>query len=139
MSEPTREEIEAAAKASFEADWPKDEWSRFSFDDHVPERYRKIVRAALTAASRARPSSSTEAMRAALWPFVEIAKRFGWDQLPDDHHDLNEHILEAPADDIAPGAVFCLHVSAFRGACQALSATTPAPQEQSVTTLKAEE
>lgn len=47
--EPTEGQVEAMAKAAFEIDWPKDDWSRFKPGDYVPERYRKIVRAALRA------------------------------------------------------------------------------------------
>lgn len=54
-----------------------------------------------------------DAMREALEPFAEIARRVGWDKLDENDPARNGHILEAPADDIAPGAFFVLHVSDF--------------------------
>lgn len=57
-----------------------------------------------------------ERLLAALKPFAEIASRLKWDQLRDDCRELDEHVIEAPAEDIAPGAAYCLMVSAFRNA-----------------------
>src|SRR5215472_6889922 len=59
-------------------------------------------------------------VRAALEPFAEIARRLGWDRLDDDDMALGDHVVEAPADDIAPGATYCLMVGAFRRAARLL-------------------
>lgn len=60
-------------------------------------------------------------LREALKPFAEICQRLGWHGFDDDDPACNEHIVEAPANDIAPGAVFCLQVSEFRRARAALA------------------
>ena len=52
---PTPEQIEKAARAAFGADWPKDDWTRFGTNDYVPNRYRRIVVAALSAAEGVKP------------------------------------------------------------------------------------
>lgn len=57
-----------------------------------------------------------ERLRAALNPFAEIARRLGWDKLDENDMTLGDHLIEAPADDIAPGAVYCLMIGAFRHA-----------------------
>jgi len=59
-------------------------------------------------------------LQAALEPFAEIARRLGWDKYTRDDHRLGDHLIEAPADDIAPGAAYCLMVSAFWRAAQLL-------------------
>lgn len=53
-------------------------------------------------------------------PFAEICRRLGWDALDADDPTIDEHIIEAPANDIAPDAVYCLQVSEFRRARGAL-------------------
>jgi hypothetical protein len=58
-------------------------------------------------------NAEIERLRAALEPFGEIAHRMGWKNLADDAPEINDHIIDAPADDIAPGAFYCLMVSAF--------------------------
>lgn len=65
-------------------------------------------------------AEDAERLLAALEPFVEIARRMGWDKLSDQDPTLHDHVVEAPADDIAPGAVYCLHVSCFTEAARAL-------------------
>jgi len=64
------------------------------------------------------------ALRSALKPFAEIARRFGWSILPEDAFELDEHLIEAPAEDVAPGAAYCLMICHFRDA--ALSLKEPA-------------
>ncbi len=59
-------------------------------------------------------------LRSLLEPFAEIARRLKWDQIGDDDMELGDHVIEAPADDIAPGAAYCLMVGAFREAARAL-------------------
>lgn len=61
-------------------------------------------------------------LREVLTPFVEIARRLDWDKIEDDDMALGEHVIEAPADDIAPGAVYCLMIGAFREAARAMVA-----------------
>lgn len=70
---------------------------------------------AKAAAQITRLSNNVDTLRAdlaaaleALRPFAEIAKRLGWND-PDDA----AHVIEAPADDIAKGAVYCLMICAF--------------------------
>jgi hypothetical protein len=66
----------------------------------------------------AEAADEIERLRVALEPFVEIAKRLGWDKLDEHDHKLDDHIIDAPADDIAPGAFYCLMVSAFHRAAK---------------------
>lgn len=62
-----------------------------------------------------------ERLRAALRPFAEIAWRLEWDKITeDDIRGWNEHVVEAPAPDIAPDAYYCLMVSAFVNAASLL-------------------
>lgn len=58
-------------------------------------------------------------LRSALKPFAEIGKRLGWSDMADEDRHLGDHLIEVPADDIAPGAVFCLMVGHFRDAATA--------------------
>lgn len=60
-------------------------------------------------------------LRAALRPFAEIARRLEWDKFGPDDPEWNEHVMEAPAEDIAPGAAYCLFVAAFANAAKLLS------------------
>lgn len=60
--------------------------------------------------------NENDALRRALEPFAEIARRLGWDKYDEDDMRLGEHIIEAPAEDIGPGVAYCLMVSAFREA-----------------------
>jgi hypothetical protein len=57
-----------------------------------------------------------ERLRDALRPFGEIGRRLGWVDMADDDPHLGDHIMDAPADDIAPGAFYCLMVGHFRDA-----------------------
>ncbi len=59
-------------------------------------------------------------LRAAVEPFLQIAKRRGWDRLPDGAPELNWHVVDAEADDMAVGAIYVLHVSDFRRLAQLL-------------------
>lgn len=61
-----------------------------------------------------------ERLRNALHPFAEIARRNEWDRLPDDAPGMHWHIVDAPADDIAPGAAYVLHVSELANAAKVL-------------------
>lgn len=74
--------------------------------------------------------AEVECLRLALKPFAEIAKRLGWATLEEDDRSLGDHILEAPADDIKPGAFYCLMVAAFRNAALAYGETATAPAAQ---------
>jgi hypothetical protein len=56
---------------------------------------------------RMRAEHRVEVLEAALRPFAEVATRLSWDA--EDH----SHVIEAPAEDIGPGCVFCLMVSHF--------------------------
>lgn len=60
--------------------------------------------------------AENERLRDVIRPFAETACRLGWNTIPDDSMELDEHVMEAPAEDIAPGAVYCLMISAFRNA-----------------------
>lgn len=64
--------------------------------------------------------AENDQLRAALKPFAEIARRMGWDKITADDPEWGDHIMECPADDIAPGAVYCLMACAFNGAAAAL-------------------
>lgn len=75
--------------------------------------------AALIAESRNALSALLDAAEA-LIPFAEIAQRLEWDKLPKDSMELDEHVIEAPADDIAKGAFYCLDVRAFVSALSAI-------------------
>lgn len=66
-------------------------------------------------------ATEIERLRAALKPFAEIGRRLEWDKIPDDSPELDDHIMEAPAEDIAPKAVYCLMVRAFREAARAVA------------------
>jgi hypothetical protein len=68
--------------------------------------------------------SRIEELEEALKPFCEVAGRLGWDKMDEDDPGLAEHIVEAPADDIAPGAFYCLMVQAFREAARAALKST---------------
>lgn len=59
-------------------------------------------------------------LRAALGPFAEIARRFGWDKYDRDSAELGRHVVEAPAPDIHPNTAYCLTVGAFRRAAHLL-------------------
>jgi hypothetical protein len=60
-------------------------------------------------------------LQAALEPFAEIARRFGWDRYDADDRRLGDHLIEAPASDIAPGCAYCLMVGAFWRAAHMLN------------------
>lgn len=68
-----------------------------------------------------RQAAENARLRAALEPFGEVARRLGWDKLQDDDPHRNEHIIEAPAEDVVHGAVYCLQVSEFVAAAEALN------------------
>jgi len=59
-------------------------------------------------------------LQAALEPFAEIARRLGWNKYAANDMELGEHVVEAPAPDIGPGASYCLMVGAFWRAAQML-------------------
>ena len=71
-----------------------------------------------------------ERLRAVLEPFSEFCRRLGYEKLPEDDPRLSDHIVEAPADDIAPGAVYCLMGCTFSDAVKAFD------NEQNVETTK---
>jgi hypothetical protein len=71
-------------------------------------------------AARVKLHAEIERLRAALEPFATVAERLGWDKLSDQDPTLHDHVVEAPADDIAPGAVYCLAIGAFKEAKRAL-------------------
>ncbi len=52
-----------------------------------------------------------KALRRALGPFAEIARRLGWDKYDPDSMELRQHVLEAPAPEIE--VAYCLTVGAF--------------------------
>jgi hypothetical protein len=52
-----------------------------------------------------------KALRRALGPFAEIARRLGWDKYERDSVELGQHVIEAPAPDIE--AAYCLTIGAF--------------------------
>jgi hypothetical protein len=52
-----------------------------------------------------------KALRRALGPFAEIARRLGWDKYGRDSTELGRHVVEAPAPEIE--AAYCLTVGAF--------------------------
>lgn len=82
--------------------------------------YQQMRDAADSAATKAgERQGQIDKLREALEPFVETARRQGWDKLEDDHPDLNLHVVNSPADDIAPGAFYCLQISEFRRAALA--------------------
>lgn len=60
-------------------------------------------------------------LRDALEPFAEIARRMGWHEWYEDDMRLGEHVVEAPAPDIAPDAVYCLMIGAFWRAAHLLN------------------
>lgn len=67
MTTITDEMVEDGARAAFEIDWPKDNWTRFRPNDHVPTRYRNIACAALTAAlSKLPPAPDCETIQTLL-------------------------------------------------------------------------
>lgn len=90
-------------------------------EDHAPEFskacFEDLARKHL-ADQRDRLEAANEKLRAALEPFAEIARRLGWDKLPDDDMELGDHVVEAPAEDISPTATYCLMVGAFREAAK---------------------
>lgn len=70
MTTITEKMVEGGARAAFKVDWPKDNWTRFQPDDHVPTRYRNIARAALTAALSKLPPEPQ-------WQPIETAPKDG--------------------------------------------------------------
>lgn len=72
------------------------------------------------------PAVDRAAVIEALRPFGEIGKRLGWIDIGDDDRVLTQHVMEAPANDLAPGAVFCLMVGHFREAASVMRALADA-------------
>jgi len=52
-----------------------------------------------------------KALRRALGPFAEIARRLGWDKYDRDSVELGQHVIEAPAPEIE--VAYCLTIGAF--------------------------
>jgi hypothetical protein len=75
----------------------------------------------------AEAQAAIEQMTDAIEPFVNTARRMGWDKLsdPEDFQTLIQHVVEAPAEDMAPGAIYVLQVSAFTDLAAALNPTPP--------------